>query len=350
MAAAEDMRNENVCDLQTLLLPLLTTPRDIAASIRSLANVANDLRELRLSIYHGATNNENSPVQKFVNDSRHESCSRMLKYLASFQSLTKLQMLGGLVICPEFFRSIATHTGTPFPLLVEFELEFAPETADGRWYYQRDDEALKLSRRDPKWKWFWREKASSLQMERERHSLFEHEEDVRIFECGHYVDVMENGPFATAVVLRDRFRSMPNATTLLPFLKDASKFVSRCSNLQKFILKLGNGSYLPAGSVTLDYSRIVSRVFELWYLKSGAPRSPHWGPRNYTNTEPGIPGEAAHLHRNRLYWRVDRWKPWDEVQQAWNALAGPDAKVVFLDEANWKKSHWRWECYYDGEL
>lgn len=89
----------------------------------------------------------------------------------------------------------------------------------------------------------------SFQRQQERHSLFEHQEDVRILESGRYVDVMEHGFFATAVVLQDRFRSVSDQSILLPFLMDTSKVVSSCPNLRRFILRLGNGCYLLARSV-----------------------------------------------------------------------------------------------------
>jgi hypothetical protein len=73
----------------------------------------------------------------------------MFKHLASFPNLAVLQLLGGLVICPEFFRAVLDQAGTPYPSLVEFELQFAPETADGRWYFQRDNEAIERSQSDP---------------------------------------------------------------------------------------------------------------------------------------------------------------------------------------------------------
>lgn len=58
-------------------------------------------------------------------------------------------------------------------------------------------------------------------------------------------------------------------------------------------------------------------------------------PGNSYNMNPQVLGDAAYLNHNRLYWRVDGTKPWDEVQAAWGAVAGPDAKIVFLEEDQW---------------
>jgi hypothetical protein len=127
-----------------------------AASICSLAG--DHLREIRLDIEHEQMLNEDSQVHSFV-ENKHwnqESWFRMFNHLASFPNLVVLELLGGLAICPEFFRGIVEHPGTPFPSLVELQLEFAPETADGRWFHQRDEEALERSRRNPEHEEFWR--------------------------------------------------------------------------------------------------------------------------------------------------------------------------------------------------
>jgi hypothetical protein len=87
----------------------------------------------------------------------------------------------------------------------------------------------------------------------------------------------------------------------------------------------------------LDYTPVVSRVFKLWYLKAGMHRSPLNTPMIPV---PQTPRDASYLNQNSLYLRVDQWKPWDEVQEAWNGIVGPDAKHVYLEEEHW--------TYYGG--
>jgi hypothetical protein len=121
----------------------------------------------------------------------------------------------------------------------------------------------------------------------------------------------------------------------MPLLLDASKAVQRLPRLKKFILKLGN---LDAETSNLSLWPIVSRVFQLWYLKAGMHRSP---PRNILDLnleDPYVPGDAPHLDRNRVYWRVGDATIWDEVKAAWSAAAGPDAKIVFMDEDRWVRN------------
>jgi hypothetical protein len=286
--------------------------------------------------------NENLPVHKLVSNNQwgQEAWFKLFNHLATFPNLVTLQLLGPLVICPEFFCGIVEHPGTPFPSLVEFGLQFATETADGRWYYERDDEAIERSRSDPEYQDFWeewQEDHDEEDQENERHprGSFESDRDVGVF---------EDGPYMTDVVRIDQFRSLPNETTLAPFLIDASKAVARIPTLQKFILKHDN---MFSDGADLTHYPIVSRVFELWHLKAGMHRSPL---KELPCPDVRIPGDAAHINRNRLYWRVDRWKPWDEVLAAWHTLAGPDAKIVFLEEKNWTSYVAGTFRVYEGEF
>jgi hypothetical protein len=327
----------NLCN-SFMILILMTT--ELSTSICSLAS--EHLRVIRLDVRHEPMENEALPVHKFVDSSQwsQESWFKTFTHLASFPNLAVLQLLGGLVICPEFFRSITDDPGTPFRSLVEFELQFAPDTADGRWFYKRDDDAIETSRSDPEYNEFWEEKAEEeVQREREREydsDSTHSDDDVRVF---------EDGPFRTEVVNRDTFRSLPDTTTFLPFLIDAAKAVPRIPSLRKFILKQGHKF---ASRTDVDYFPIVSRVFELWYLKAGMPRSPKNAPTHYN---PDVPEDANYLNQDRLYWRVDRWKPWDEVQVAWNAVAGPDTKIVFLDEDKWTMYRgWTDHQIYEGHF
>jgi hypothetical protein len=84
------------------------------------------------------------PVDKFVDSANwnQESWFRLFNHAASFPNLSVLHLHGGLVICSQFFRGIIDYTGTPFPALVGLEVQFTAETADGGWFYTRDDEGI----------------------------------------------------------------------------------------------------------------------------------------------------------------------------------------------------------------
>jgi hypothetical protein len=291
------------------------------------------LQEVRVNRIGLPMWNENLPVHMLVREGAYEQepWYRMLNHFASYRGLTKLQLHGGYAVCPEFFQVIINYPGTPFPFLREFELEFAAETADGRWFYERDDERIARSRADPE----YAEIREDLESSDSRYSSST--------ESGEEEDTtFEDDSVDAKTVKRVWFRSLPRIETLMPLLMDASKAVECIPNLAKFILRLG---YLGIEPSDLDLYPIVSRVFELWYLKAGMPRS---SPRNLLNLktiehnlgDPYVPGDAAYLNRNRLYWRVGDAEIWDEVQAAWSATAGPDAKIVAMDEDCWKKNSW----------
>jgi hypothetical protein len=319
--------------LQTLILP------GFANAICTLPG--DHLREIRLQIYHTAMENEDMSVHQLVNHNtwENDSWSKMFKHLASFPNLAVLHLLAGLVICPEFFRSIIEYDGKPFPALVELELAFAPETADGRWFHKRDDDAIEQSRSDPEHAEFWEE-----QLEDEEYR----ENDAASNYSNENVRVYGDGPIRTGVVYEDIFRTRPDPDTFLPFIMDASRFVTRVASLQKFILKVSHD-----GHDSSTYYPIVSRIFELWYLKAGMPRSQaNAVPPNWLKAFPSIPADARYVNQNRLYWRVGRWKPWDEVQAAWSAAAGPHAKIVFLEEEQFSPTEGgnSWRRVYNGEF
>ncbi|KAH7075651.1 hypothetical protein BKA63DRAFT_511983 [Paraphoma chrysanthemicola] len=291
----------------------------LAKSICSLTG--DQLREIRINCWHSNMGNESLPVHRLFEDNTwdQDSWFRIFNHFATFPNLAILELTGGLVVCLEFFRGIVLQAGTPFPALVQLELHFAPETADGRWYHVLDEDTIQQSRNDPKWEDWWEEEDEE----------YDEEDDGRSLSSQQHVQVYEDEPFRTEVVRRDQFRSLPDPSTLLPFLLDASKAISRITTLRKLILKIDR--YFEE-SQRLRHYPIVRRVFEIWYVKAGTPRSPKDAP---TRDYPKIAGDAAYLHRNRLYWRVNGWKPWDEVQASWQSILGEDAKIVFLEERNW---------------
>jgi hypothetical protein len=62
--------------------------------------------------------------------------STLLKPLATIAHLTKLHLDGPHIITPDFFSSLPP---TAFPALKYFHLDFAPESANGQWFFERDE-------------------------------------------------------------------------------------------------------------------------------------------------------------------------------------------------------------------
>jgi hypothetical protein len=141
-----------------------------------------------------------------------------------------------------------------------------------------------------------------------------------------------------------KFESLPNPNTLLALLMDASRFVKRLSNLSKFIGELWTEQADPRD---LWLFPIISRVFELWYLKIGTRRSLPSILLNTYRRDPCIPGDASFLDQDRLYWRVSDTNTWDDLLVVWRTIAGKDARTMFIHEHGWKKGRSylsRYEC------
>ena len=161
-----------------------------------------------------------------------EQWFRMFNSLPHFKDLTILRLRGGLVICPTFFQGVVVRPETPFPSLVELEIEFAGESADGQWFFEDDGHAIENSRNNRSHERFWD------RVERQ------HMED----ECEWYdggrepdkrmVEIYGDAPLRVDVECQDywRLRSSPDKRIFLPFLIDASKVVSRIPSLRKFFL------------------------------------------------------------------------------------------------------------------
>lgn len=85
--------------------------------------------------------NEDWKPDFLIGHDGQDSYTRIFHSLAALSNLTTLRLMGPLVISPNIF------VGCPsFPALVDFQLDFATETSDGRWFFLRDNElARKIS-------------------------------------------------------------------------------------------------------------------------------------------------------------------------------------------------------------
>jgi hypothetical protein len=59
--------------------------------------------------------------------------------------LTKLHLNGPYIITPDFFDSLPP---TAFPALKHFHLDFAPESANGQWFFERDEQWIAQLRKE----------------------------------------------------------------------------------------------------------------------------------------------------------------------------------------------------------
>lgn len=306
---------------------ILTCVLGISAAISSLPT--SHLRHLTLSVAHEAMLNENLQPHKLSGGGqmRDEAWSSLLKHISTELScLSSLDLLGGLVISPEFFQSI---TEGSFLSLTELTVEFALETADGRWFFQRDEELYRRNR-------YRRRKDEVFQVVADPSCVRSRDRNTQ-----YSFGVFGDGPLKTHMISKNINRTVPDKTTLFPLLMDSANAVRQLPHLRKFILKLKGWS--PEHSRVYPVC-IEPRVFELWFLRSGMPRSRKGETGAYS---PRVPSDAKYIRQNRLYWRVDTWTPWQEVQAAWSGIAGPQAKTIRLEEDKWDEDDdWDGPIYF----
>lgn len=245
--------------------------------------------------------NEDVPVQRLSTPGSGDHVyDRLLQQLSAFQKLRVLYLTGPLTVTPALFQSLVSSSTTlRFPYLEEFALEFAPQTADGRWFYLRDDLAFEA------------------QSDEE-----DEEEDPRDWRFAVYT--------CTPVCMQrvsayNKFRSLPNPETLTPFLVSAARACAKMPKIRRFSLKLNtNEMYWKR----LDYD-FVDRLFELWFLSAGTTMERF----NSVVQNPVVPPDDRVSGHKRVYFRFGNYKPDDEVISSWREVVGKGGKVVLLDEA-----------------
>lgn len=232
--------------------------------------------------------------------------------------------MGPLVICPEFFSRLPS-----FPAITDFQLDFATETADGQWFFIKDEEL---------------EKRVEEEDDDEDEDDEEDSESESDSESNPWVKFTDPDDEEGPLEHRDegnppRFRTLPNPETINTLLSGAARFVQTTPKLQRFILrnKTAPGIFERSTAMMYEY---MSRNLQIWYMKPGVPRS--------EGVIVNIKAEHKYLGYPRLYWRVGDWRPDDDVAKAWNEATEPDTKVFFLKEDNFDP--WASWPVYEGDL
>jgi hypothetical protein len=267
---------------------------------------------LYIRIYHDAMKNEDEHPHKFINQNScyTDTWYSVLKTFSESPVLEVLCLTGGIVTSPGVFRSITDSEGDMFTALKELVFEFSPETADGRWFFERDEDVFARARADPKHAEFWKSR------ERKRINEWLNAQDDAL--------VFEEGPVSTDLVPRDHFRTLPNPDTFRALLIGAAEAKARLPQLEIFTLRLHDWATHTLQKDDLDYPFLV-RVFELLYVQSGMP--------NFVRPVDHDCLPAIYQPRKRsVTWRVGTWRPWDDVQAAWCGVTGFDTDVIFVEE------------------
>jgi hypothetical protein len=239
---------------------------------------------------------------------QHDAYSRALRHLSTF-TLKNIHLLGPLVIGVEFFANMPA-----FPALVDFQLDFAAETADGRWFFIRDAELRKrIVEEDGE----------------ETDEGADEEADADSSSETSSIADSDDGPSSEESTPEERinlYRTFPNPSTLHPFLVSAAHFVATSPRLRKFILNQRESSVSDRTRMLWNHE-YMSRRFEIWFLRAGMPRTEQGWPQ--------IPADAKYIACDRLYWRAGgSWRPDEEVDRAWREV-GDGTKVFFLKEEGW---------------
>jgi hypothetical protein len=294
------------------------------------------LKVLQLFVAHEeCRDDERQPTNLIRGNEADDSYIRIARHLATLPQLRVLHLRGPLVISANFFRHISV-----FPTLVEFELDFSAATADGRWFFEKDEELVKsLVDSDDE------------EEEEEEHQYFE-DSDEEEWETRPIVDLSVSGDEDGPLVQRDdrtnHFRTKPNETIITDLMVDVANFLEASSTMQKFILRHRHSAE-ESNTITWkpwkleQYGR--TRNFQFWYLRSGAHRN-----HNDKFNQCRIPADEPFVMRDRIYWRVgERWRPNAKIVDALGRTLGKDVKFCFLSNDFWDERHW-WGSQYNGDV
>jgi hypothetical protein len=241
------------------------------------------LRILNILVSHDQIA-ENIALPNLVKD--RDAYTLMMGHLASFTALKRLHITGPIVITPNFFEPLLDSNDVRLNQLEDFLLEFAPEIADGRWFFDCDHAAFNRARTTPPRK--------------VRQNIYWNEDK--------------------------RFRSAPNLETYDQLLLSAAEACQRMPKIRRFTLKLNNNHNDRFNRMT--YS-CVDRIFALWLVKAGTSIKN----KSIGENAPAIPDDRRLIDRDRIYWRVGDYMPSESILNRWRNLLQVSGSHFFLEEA-----------------
>ncbi|KAF1948267.1 hypothetical protein CC80DRAFT_541080 [Byssothecium circinans] len=299
------------------------------------------LKHLTLTIRHTRLEDESTIPPEILHDATTTISDKLsnprliLTHLSTLPRLTTLHLRGPLIITPVFFSSLPS---TAFPTLIHFHLDFAPETADGHWFFERDDEWIEELRDKD-------DESSSEKSYHENQSSTsgddydddEDEEDMDedddeepkpLPRPGKHPNY--EGPVSQSRSRINHFRTLPSSATLSPLLIAAAEIVKNASRLRKFIMRVRDTLTPEAEDNTLYTYPALKRTFEIMLLR---PSEVHSG----FNLNLAF-DEERYITQHRMWWRVgNRWRPGKDVLEAWREAIGDGGIVGFLDEERFEK-------------
>lgn len=277
----------------------------VALVTSMVASKLASLTSFKLRAIHDECRDEEREPTNLISDTAQdiESSFKMIRHLATLPQLTVLHLTGSHVVNAEFF-----HDLPPFPALVDFQLDFAAQTPDAKWFFVPD--RILMAR---------------IKDFEEGQSVHEYDSDSEGADTVEYYDSDdEDGPLVEREDGYNQFRTMPSSATIPNFLIGAARTVESSTRLRKFILRHRHSSRDRA--IFWNPSELIpyGRHLELWYLRSGVQP---------THDDKIIPADESCSTFDRIYWRVgDRWRPDAGIVDAWRSAVGPAVKYCFLKD------------------
>jgi hypothetical protein len=215
----------------------------------------------------------------------------MLQKFSTFRSLTVLRLSGQFRIglCP--FGTHLIH----FPALATFHLGIGPDTADGEWFFVKDDPKrswAKAVEADPEWAdYIELMKAGVLRQDPLPGPPVRDPTDLSEVD---YYPIEDEPP--------RRYRTLPNHATLGPVLRSAAQATRGMPKIERFSVCLED-NFDEDGRETPFVPPFLTRVFELHYVKKAE-------------------GKNCPTLTFKLGQKVDYWRPEDIVLEAWRVATG----------------------------
>ncbi|KAF2009141.1 hypothetical protein BU24DRAFT_497340 [Aaosphaeria arxii CBS 175.79] len=289
------------------------------ALARSLDKALNRSLEV-IRIYSNTQDLKNEDVdlhQISSPDITDHFSNRLLRQVSTFANLRTLYLEGIMVVSETMFQSCVERPSTIFfPQLEEFYLHFAPSSAEGHWFYLRDDAAF------------------AAQEDLENEPGLQPGKGFIVYKDTH----LPMGEVSNYY----QYRSLPNPETLTPFLSSAAHFCRTLPKIKRFALKMNDR---PGGydELTFDF---IDRILELWYFPGGVS---HGGFRKASQC-PVLPIDQRIAQYDRVYFRIGSSRLDERIVESWRKAVGVDGKINHLDQNHFKKEYCPFRHFYTGEI
>lgn len=263
------------------------------------------LEEIHLRLGRNSPPNEFiSPKRNYMRTDAAEPATVVFRHLSTFSSLAVLRLSGQFCIPAAFFDNLGD--ASPFPALTHFHLDIGPDTADGDWFFIKDEteDAGAKAAEDPKWTSYVAQTEAGIFPDDPSSDSESASEDESYYA---YMDVRDEDQEVK------RNRTLPNDATMGRMLRGAAGAMAKMGKIEEFSVCLADNFYW--GDCKRPFvPPFITRKFELHYVKKPKEKS---GP----------------MLTWKLGQKIDHWRPAEYVLQAWKTAAGEHSglEMVFVE-------------------